>query len=85
MHGLTGSQEPRNWRTEELLHVGDDLRHGREAGARKDGHGRSDGTRPGLRGWIGRHLMGVGHVVAGEPTRRPPCPDVAAGRPTTAA
>ena len=71
MHGLTGSQEPRNWRTDELLHVGDDLRRGREAGARHD-----DERHPNrLRGWLGRHVIGVGHVVAGEPGRSP-CPEM---------
>ena len=72
MNGLTGSQEPRNWRTEELLHVGDDLRRGREAGAR---HDAGDGQPNRLRGWLGRHVIGAGQVVAGAESRRPPCPE----------
>ena len=44
MHGLTGSQVPGNWRTDELLHVGDDLRHQRDADARRGS--RRDPTRP---------------------------------------
>ena len=76
MHGLTGAQEPRNWRTDDLLHVGDDLRRQRESGTKHDGHDSSGGSRRGLRGWIGRHLVGVGQSVAGETLRRPPCPDL---------
>ena len=73
MHGLTGSQEPRNWRTEELLHIGDDLRRGREAGARNDDGERHPNR---LRGWLGRHVIGVGHVVAGGEPQRSPCPEL---------
>ena len=76
MHGLTGAQEPRNWRTDDLLHVGDDLRRQREAGARHGEHATPGESRRGLRGWIGRHLVGVGQSVAGETHRRPPCPDL---------
>ena len=72
MHGLTGSQEPRNWRTDELLRVGDDLRRQREADARDGERGT---LRPRLRGWLGTHLIGVGHALAGEAGRLPPCPD----------
>ena len=85
MHGLTGSQIPDNWRTDELLHVGDDLRHQREADAR---HAVRDSTRHGLRGWIGRHLVVVGRSVAGEPApaRPRPCPELPkVGGRTTAA
>ena len=73
MHGLTGSQEPLNWRTDELLHVGDDLRRGREAAARND-----DGERhpSRLRGWLGRHVIGVGQAVAGDEPKRSPCPEL---------
>lgn len=70
MHGLTGSHEPRNWRTDELLHVGDDLRHERDVGAK---HGESEAPHRGLRGWIGRHLIGAGQAIAGETPRHPPC------------
>lgn len=76
MHGLTGAQEPRNWRTDELLHVGDDLRRQREAGARHGEPESGGGSRRGLRGWIGRHVVSVGQVVAGDAVRRPPCPDL---------
>jgi hypothetical protein len=82
MNGLTGSQIPQDWRTDELLHVGDDLRHQREADAR---HAGQDGTRHGLRGWVGRHLVVVGRSVAGEPARPRPCPDLPHGGRTTAA
>ena len=73
MNPLTGSQETQNWRMEELLHVGDDLRHQREAGAN---HGRSEASHHGLLGWIGRHVVGRGHAVAGEGLRRPSRPDL---------
>jgi hypothetical protein len=76
MHGLTGAQEPRNWRTDDLLHVGEDLRRQREAGARPGNHAPSGEPRHGLRGWVGRHLVGVGQAVAGETPGRPPCPDL---------
>ena len=82
MHGLTGSQTPRNWRTDELLHVGDDLRNQREADARRAG---TDSSRHGLRGWVGRHLVVVGRQVAGEPSRPRPCPDLPTAGRTTAA
>lgn len=71
MHGLTGSQEPRNWRTDDLLRVGDDLRHGREAGGRRV----PNETRPGLRARLGLSLVGFGEAIAGEARRRQPCPD----------
>jgi hypothetical protein len=74
MHGLTGSQVPRNWRTDDLLRVGDDLRHQRNARA----NGAADEVRPpGLRGRIGLYLIGVGQTLAGEARRRQPCPDAA--------
>lgn len=76
MHGLTGAQEPRNWRTDDLQHVGDDLRRQREAGTRHGGQEPHGESRHGLRGWIGRHLVGVGQAVAGETLRRPSCPDL---------
>ena len=82
MNGLTGSQAQENWRTDELLHVGDDLRHQRDADARRAG---TDASRHGLRGWIGRHLVVVGRQVAGEPTRTRPCPDLPQAGHTTAA
>ena len=82
MNGLTGSHIPDDWRTNELLHVGDDLRHQREADARR---ATTDTSRRGLRGWIGRHLVVVGRSVAGEPTRQRPCPDLPNGGQTTAA
>jgi len=73
MNGLTGSQETRNWRMEELLHVGEDLRHQREAGAR---HGRNEASRHGLQAWISRHVVGTGHAAAGEAPRRSSHPDL---------
>ena len=76
MHGLTGNQEPRNWRTEELLHVGDDLRRQRETG--EHGGSREDHQPPHphrLRGWLGRHVIDLGRAVSGE-APRPPCPDL---------
>jgi len=83
MNGLTGSRIPDDWRTDELRHVGDDLRHQREADARR---ASSDTNRHGLRGWVGRHLVVVGRSVAGdEPTRQRPCPDLPKGGHTTAA
>ena len=82
MHGLTGSQTPRNWRTDELLHVGDDLRNQRDADARR---AETDPSRHGLRGWVGRHLVVVGRQVAGEPARPRPCPDLPKAGRTTAA
>jgi len=82
MHGLTGSQVPGNWRTDELLHVGDDLRHQRDADANRSG---SSATRRGLRGGVGRHLVVIGRQVAGEPARPRPCPDVPQRGHTTAA
>lgn len=82
MHGLTGSQTPKNWRTDELLRVGDDLRAQRDADARRS---NPDGSHHGLRAWVGRHLMVVGRSVAGEPARTRPCPDLPPGGHTTAA
>ena len=87
MNGLTGSHIPDDWRTNELLHVGDDLRHQREADARRATSGPG---RHGLRGWVGRHLVVVGRSVAGEPVattpvRQRPCPDLPNGGHTTAA
>jgi hypothetical protein len=82
MNGLTGSESTRNWRTDELLHVGDDLRNQRAADARR---ARTGSSRHGLRGWVGRHLVVVGRQVAGEPPRSRPCPDVPKGSHTTAA
>jgi hypothetical protein len=77
MHGLTGSQEPRNWRTDELLHVGDDLRRQRESGARQDEYPDEHATAPRrVRGWIGRHLIGAGQAVAGAEPKGPPCPEL---------
>ncbi len=72
MHGLTGSQEPHNWRSDDLLRVGDDLRRGREADARRDDGERHPNR---VRGWLGRHMIGAGEVVAGD-ERRSPCPDL---------
>jgi hypothetical protein len=82
MHGLTGSQTQENWRTDELLRVGDDLRAQRDANARRS---NPDETRHGLRGWVGRHLVVVGRSVACEPTRTRPCPDLPNGGQTRAA
>ena len=82
MHGLTGSQVPGNWRTDELLHVGDDLRHQRDADAQR---ADTSATRRGLRGWVGRHLVVIGRQVAGEPARPRPCPDLPQRGHTTAA
>ena len=82
MNGLTGSQVPDNWRTDELLHVGDDLRHQREADAERAG---TTSSRRGLRGWVGRHLVVIGRQVAGEPARPRPCPDRPQRGQTTAA
>jgi hypothetical protein len=72
MHELTGSQVPHDWRTDELRHVGDDLRRQREANARR---AITKGSQPGIRGWVGRHLVAVGRSVAGEPARPRPCPE----------
>jgi hypothetical protein len=82
MHGLTGSQSPKNWRTDELLRVGDDLRAQRDADARRS---NPDGSRHGVRGWVGRHLVVVGRSVAGEPDRTRPRPDLPQGGHTRAA
>ena len=82
MNGLTGTHLPDDWRTDELLHVGDDLRHQREADAHRSSE---DLSRHGLRGWVGRHLVAVGGQVAGEPARTGPCPDLPNGGHTTAA
>ncbi len=82
MHGLTGSQVPGNWRTDELRHVGDDLRHQREADLQR---GASRTIQRGLRGWVGRHLVVIGRQVAGEPARPRPCPDLPQRGQTTAA
>ena len=73
MNPLTGSQETRNWRTEELLHVGQDLRHQRAAGTNQ---GRNEASRHGLGDWISRHVVGIGHAVAGETPRRSSRPDL---------
>ena len=82
MNGLTSNHLLDDWRMDELLHVGDDLRHQREA----DAHGSNDEpNRHGLRGWVGRHLVAVGGQVAGEPVRTTPCPDLPNGGHTTAA
>jgi hypothetical protein len=82
MNGLTGSRIPDDWRTTELLRVGDDLRHQREADAQR---AQPDATRHGLRGWVGRHMVVVGRSVAGEPARKRPCPELPNGSHTTAA
>lgn len=73
MNGLTGSQATQNWRIGELLRVGDDLRHQREADAN---HGQDHVSRHGLLGWIGRHVVGLGHAAAAGALRRPSHPDL---------
>jgi len=75
MHGLTGNQEPRSWRTEELLHVGDDLRRLREADQLSGTDDRHGPPPHRLRSWLGRHVIDLGRAVAGEPPRSP-CPDL---------
>ncbi len=60
-------------RIEELLHVGDDLRHAREAKTERRAH---DGSRHGPAAWIGRHLIVAGHAIAGDAPARPPCPEL---------
>lgn len=82
MHGLTGSEALENWRTDELLRVGDDLRAQRHATARRS---NPDGTRHGVRGWVGRHLVVAGRFVGGEPARTRPGADLPRGGHTRAA
>ena len=82
MNGLTGSQTTGNWRTDELLQVGDDLRNQRAADARRN---HVHPTRRNLRGWVGRHLVAIGNQVAGETDRTRPSPDLPHGGQTTAA
>ena len=60
-------------RIEELLHVGEDLRHAREADAKRRAH---DGARHGPTAWIGRHLIVTGRAIAGEAATRPTYPEL---------
>jgi hypothetical protein len=60
-------------RIQELLHVGDDIRHTREADAERRAH---EGSRHGPTAWLGRHLIGVGRAIAGDAPTRPASPEL---------
>ena len=60
-------------RIEELLHVGDDLRHAREANAERRAH---DGSKHGPTAWIGRHLIVAGRALAGDGATRAASPEL---------
>jgi hypothetical protein len=60
-------------RIQELLHVGDEIRHAREADAGRRAHG---GPRHGPTSWIGRHLIVAGRAIAGDGATRPSSPEL---------